>query len=131
MKIVMKNWNRSVLTVGNVDPGGDAWPREGEDVERGEVGQEELVLLELLGPRQAREQLLGAVDQGLKKFRVLQTRNVKFAKGGKRRKDKAYSEKNGSILTWNFLDWSLLTMATNPSNSPLIPMGSLQKKETR
>ena len=61
------------LTVGNVDSGGYSGPCEGEDVEGGEVGQEELVLLKLLGPRQAREQLLGAVDQGLKKFRVLQT----------------------------------------------------------
>ena len=53
------------LTVWNVDAGGHSGAGEGEDVERGEVGQEELVLLELLGPRQPRENVLGRVYKGL------------------------------------------------------------------
>ena len=37
------------LTVGDVDAGGDARPGEGEHVQGGEVGQQELVLLKLPG----------------------------------------------------------------------------------
>ena len=53
------------LTVWNVDASGHSRSGEGEDVERGEVGQEKLVLLELLGPRQPRKDVLGRVDKGL------------------------------------------------------------------
>ena len=51
------------LTVGDVDAGGDAAAREREHLERGEVRPEERVLLVGGGPRQQRQQVLGAVHQ--------------------------------------------------------------------
>ena len=54
-----------LVVVGNVDAGRHSGAGEGEDVEGGEVGQQELVLLELLRPGEPRQDVLGRVNQRL------------------------------------------------------------------
>ena len=54
------------LTVGDVDAGRNAGASEGENVQGGEVGGEELVLLEGWGPGQLLQQLLRTCHQPLK-----------------------------------------------------------------
>lgn len=54
------------LTVGDVDASRDARAREGENVQGGEVGGEELVLLEGRGPGQLLQQLFCTCHQALK-----------------------------------------------------------------
>ena len=54
------------LTVGDVDASRNAGAGEGENVQGGEVGGEELVLLEGWGPGQLLQQLLRTCHQPLK-----------------------------------------------------------------
>ena len=57
----------NLVIVGNIDSRRDSGPGKGHNIQRGEVGTEELVLLVFCGPGQLRQQLFGFVYKFLKK----------------------------------------------------------------
>ena len=64
--VVFEGQGPRKLTVGDVDAGRDAGAGEGENIQGGEVGGEELVLLEGWGPGKLLQQLLCTCHQPLK-----------------------------------------------------------------
>ena len=54
----------TIIVVGNVNTGRDSRAGEGQDFEGGEVWAQELVLLEILAPRQQRNEGRGSLHQG-------------------------------------------------------------------